>query len=114
MPRQVESADLKLPKSQAELTAIPARIRAVDMERSAALMEGTLDVVSHAIGQWDAKSLELSTRAATNLDKLTVSASGEAQKVDVTGIPPVTHVDLKVLITDLLGRDAQKALPTRG
>ena len=102
--------DLKKPASREELGRLRDQIRTTIMEKTAAgLVDGTLGVVAQAIRDGDAKSLELSTRAATNLEKLTVSASGEAQKVEVTGIPPATHVDLKVLIQQMLERPAVHA-----
>lgn len=92
------------PKSQEELKNLRSEIKDIILARTqAGLIQGTMGVVAQAIREGDAKSLELSTRAAVNLDKLTASASGEMQRVEVLGIPPVTNVDLKVLITDLLG-----------
>ena len=100
---------LAKPKSREELGALREKLRTLVMERTAAgLMEGTLDVVQTSITDGDAKSLELSTRAATNLEKLVTSASGETQRVEVTGIPAPTHLDLKVLIAGILGRDVTK------
>lgn len=98
--------DLEKPKSREDLKRLRDEFRSYVMERTQqGLIQGTMGVVQQAIGEGDAKSLELATRAAVNLDKLTASASGETQKVEVTGLPPVTNVDLKVLITDLLGRN---------
>lgn len=96
--------DLEKPRSQEDLKRLRDQFRSFVMERTqAGLIQGAMNVVQGAINDGDAKSLELATRAAVNLDKLTASASGESQRVEVTGLPPVTNVDLKVLITDLLG-----------
>lgn len=89
------AADLTSPKSREELTAYRQQIRQEVMERTLPLVKGTLDVVQQAISDRDAKSLELSTRAAVNLDKLTASASGETQKVEVTG---QVNVDVRALL----------------
>lgn len=105
--RRTVHKDLAKPKSREELSQLREGLRTLVMERtSAGLMEGTLGVVKQAISDGDAKSLELSTRAATNLEKLVTSASGETQRVEVTGIPAPTHLDLKVLIAGILGRAA--------
>lgn len=103
--------DMVKAKSREELKALRDQFRTFVMERTqAGLIQGTLGVVQQAIGDGDAKSLELATRAAVNLDKLTASASGETTKVEVTGLPPVTNIDLKLLIQNMLGRDEPKPL----
>lgn len=88
-------ADLLKPKSREELTQFRHAIRTQVMERTGPLMDGTLKVVQASIEAGDAKSLELSTRAAVNLDKLTASASGETQKVEVSG---QVNVDVRALL----------------
>jgi hypothetical protein len=108
--------DLYKPGSQAELKDLRDQFKSYVMAQTQqGVVQGAYGVVRQAIEDKDAKSLELSTRAVVNLDKLTASASGETQRVEVTGIPPVTNVDLKVLIQNLLGRDVlrdeSRALP---
>lgn len=87
--------DLTSPKSREELTAYRHAIRTQVMEKTGPLMDGTLKVVQASIEAGDAKSLELSTRAAVNLDKLTASASGETTKVEVSG---QVNVDVRALL----------------
>lgn len=104
LSKEIVNRDLHLPKSQEQLRELRSKFRSYVMERTqAGIIQGAMGVVEQAISDGDAKSLELATRATVNLDKLTASASGETQKVEVSGLPPVTNVDLKVLITDLLG-----------
>ena len=93
--------DLRSPKSLEELRALRDEIRSIIMERTGkGLMTGTLNVVEQAIKDGDAKNLELSTRAAVNLDKLTVSAAGEPQRVDVGGH---VNVDVRALLASAFG-----------
>ena len=93
--------DLRHPEAQAELRALRDEFRTVVMNRaSKGLIQGTLDVAKQAVRDGDAKSLELSTRAAVNLDKLTASAVGETQKVDVSGH---VNVDVRALLAAAFG-----------
>lgn len=97
------NTDIQKAKSQAELYDLRAKIRSLVMERtSEGLVSGTLNVVQQAIDAGDAKSLELSTRAAVNLDKLTASAAGETQKVEVAG---QVNVDVRALLAAAFGRN---------
>lgn len=95
---QTVTTDLAAPKSREELTRFRQQIRSEVMERTLPLVKGTLDVVQQAISDGDAKSLELSTRAAVNLDKLTASASGETTKVEVQGH---VNVDVRAILAKL-------------
>jgi len=105
--QQAVSLHANKPKSIEEIEAIRMRVRSLVMEEAAdGLVSGTLGVVRTSIKDGDAKSLELSTRAALNLEKLTASASGEAKRVEVKDVtPPPTATDLKVLIAQLMSAD---------
>jgi hypothetical protein len=93
--------DLALPRSQAELQALRDEFRAFVLRRSSkGLIQGALGVAEKAITDGDAKSLELSTRAAVNLDKLTVSAVGEPQRVEIGG---QVNVDVRALLAAAFG-----------
>lgn len=96
---------LAKPKSVEELEHIRMRVRTLVMEQAGdGLVEGTLGVVRKAIADGDAKSLELATRASLNLEKLTASASGEARKVEVQGMPPA--VDVRALLIKYANAEA--------
>jgi predicted transcriptional regulator len=95
---------LNKPKSVEELEALRLRVRSMVMEQTSdGIVAGTLGLVRKAITDQDPKALELTTKSALNLEKLTASASGEAKKVEVKDVtPPPTAADLKVLIAQLL------------
>jgi predicted transcriptional regulator len=98
------SDNVNKPKSQEELEAIRMRVRTIVMEQAAdGLVSGTLGMVRKAIKANDPKALELTTKSAVHLDKLTGSASGEAKKMEIKDTTPPAAVDLKQLIAQLLG-----------
>jgi len=99
------SDNVNKPKSVQELEAIRMRVRTLVMEEAAdGLVAGTLGMVRKAIKANDAKALELTTKSATHLEKLTFSASGEAKKMEIKDTtPPPTAVDLKQLIAQIQG-----------
>lgn len=109
--------ELIKPKSQEDLITLRGKVRAVFMQESSRdLAQGTMGLMRQAIQAGDAKSLELSARAATHIDKLTVSASGEAQARAEASRPQVAHVtvlDLKSLISQMLGKESAPAISER-
>ena len=110
---QAVSLHANKPKSQQELELLRMRIRTLLMEEATdGIVAGALGVVRQSIKDGDAKSLELSSRAVLNLDKVTANASGEAKKVEFKDVtPPPTAADLKLLIAQLMdGADRLPAL----
>jgi DNA invertase Pin-like site-specific DNA recombinase len=99
------SDNVNKPKSVQELEAIRMRVRTLVMEEAAdGLVAGTLGMVRKAIKANDPKALELTTKSAVHLDKLTGSASGEAKRLEIKDTtPPPTAADLKQLIAQVLG-----------
>jgi len=105
---------LNKPKSVEELEALRMRVRSMVMEQTSdGIVAGTLGLVRKAITDQDPKALELTTKSALNLEKLTASASGEAKKVEIKDVtPPPTATDLKVLIAQLLNANLPLDAPS--
>ena len=95
IPQRTIQSVLERPEAQEALNAARMRAKLAVMDRAERVVNGTLDVVEKAIRDEDAKALDMSTRAALNLERLTQSASGESAKVEVSG---QLNVDVRALL----------------
>lgn len=98
--------DLRVPEVQADLAMLRQKIRAAIMEHAAGgLVDKAFAMANEKATAGEAKDFDATMRGIHAIEKVTQSASGEAQRVHVegTGSAPVTHVDLKVLINQVLG-----------
>jgi DNA-binding transcriptional regulator LsrR (DeoR family) len=89
-----------------DLKVIREQIKKLHVVRGADIQAKAYDLAEAQVGKsGDPRGFKDAMQGIEVLEKVTASASGENLKVEVTGMPPATNVDLKVLIAQLLGRN---------
>ena len=96
--------DLTIPAVKEDILVLRRKIKEVVVGYTAGgLAQKMMELASAKVEEGDAKSVDGMWRAIHAMEKTTQSASGEAQRMEVQGPPPVTAVDLKVLINQIVG-----------
>ena len=95
----------RLPDVRADIQAMRLKWKEYAQDRVAGMADETWTMAKEFVAQRDSKSFDNTMRGIAAMEKVSASVSGEGQRVEVTGIPPqAPHIELKVLIGQLLGR----------
>ena len=90
------------PGAKDTIKEIRDKLKLLKISRINRLTPSLFDTTEDSIKAGDGKEIDAKVRAIAALEKVEVSLSGEAQRVDVTQINSQPTVDLKVLIANLL------------
>jgi len=110
-PDQVSRAISNTPGARETIKEIRDKLKLLKIHRINRLTPGLFNTTEDSIRAGDGKEIDAKVRAIAALEKVEVSISGEAQRVDVTQTNLNPTVDLKVLIANLLDEPSRPPIP---
>lgn len=98
----VENALATIPDHREQVLEIRAKLKLMKMQKSDRVESRMWDRLEQEVDKGDARDVDAISRALGAVEKIQASASGENNKMEVSGIPAPTPIDLKVLVQNLL------------
>lgn len=98
----VEGALDRLEGSREQIKTLRESLRLDTLKRANKSHDAMWNRLDREISKGSAKDVDALARAASALEKIGASASGEGLKVEHSGLAPATQVDLKALITQFI------------